>query len=156
MRTVSTAVSAAALMALAACVSDAPPENPQLVVNQRVTIMKSFVGALTLSGNFVQGKGTAAVAQTKVAAALAGVDKLEELFPRGTALGDRGVATSRALSTIFSNRSDFDAKRETLGAALGTLDVALVKKSKPGADRALADVKSACNACHTRYRAPED
>jgi len=141
----------------AACTTmmDRPPADPQAVVNERIAVMKGFVGALATSGQYLQGKTTAAAAKTKLAAARQGAGRLENLFPRGTALGDRGVSESRALSTIFANRSDFDDKREALVAALADLDTAL-GGSKEAAAKAIQSTKDACLACHNRYRAPGD
>jgi len=151
-----TFVTAAALLALAACATLSPPANPQSVVNERVTIMKNFVGALTASGQYTQGKGTAQDAKTKLAAARAGVDRLENLFPPGTALGDRGVTTSRALSTIFANRADFDAKRAKFGQVLAALDAAVGQNAKPETAKQITAVKSTCLACHAKYRTADE
>jgi cytochrome c556 len=151
------AVALFAAAALAACATeDTAPENPQAVVNARVAIMKSFAGALGATGAFADGKGSAAAAKTRLVTARDGVARLENLFPRGTALGDRGVTTSRALSTIFANRSDFDKKHEALADALATLDAALAKGAKADTARALNAAKNACQACHGRYRAAEE
>jgi cytochrome c556 len=150
---------AAALLALAACTTlteERPPANPQGVVNQRVTMMKSFGTALGSATNQTQGKTTTADARKNVAAARAQLDAAHNLFPRGTALGDRGVAQSRALSTIFVNRGDFDAKFEALARRFAALDAALAKNAKTETTKALADTRAACTACHNKYRAPED
>lgn len=146
----------AAALVLAACATQSPPENPQVVVNQRVAVMKGFVGALAASGQFAQGKAKAEAAKARLAAARAGIERLENLFPPGTALGDRGVTTSRALSTIFANRSDFDAKRTGLAGALAALDAAVTKNDAGATGKQIPAVKSACLACHTRYRTPDE
>jgi cytochrome c556 len=148
----------AAALVLTACtmMSDMPPANPQAVVDERVTIMKGFVGALAATTNYTQGKATAAAARTKLTAARANMGRIGDLFPRGTALGDRGVTHSRALSTIFTNRSDFADKLEALAAALATLDEPLTRDAKAQTMTALAAVKTACTSCHDKYRAPED
>lgn len=144
-------------LALAACATfDVVPENPQALVNERIAIMKGFVAALTASGQFAQDKPTAPGAKAKVAAARAGVERLDDLFPKGTALGDRGVAQSRALSTIFTNRADFDGKRQALAGALAALDSALSKNSKADVAKQLQQTKTTCGACHTRYRTPDE
>jgi len=134
----------------------AVPEKPQSVVNERVAIMKNFASAVTTSGQFARGKTSIAAAKTKVATAVAGAERLERLFPRGTALGDRGVSDSRALSTIFANRSDFDAKLGALARALSNLETALGPADKQRAGSAVAEVSKACLACHARYRTPDD
>jgi cytochrome c556 len=146
------------LAGLAGCqtIMDAPPANPQAVIDQRVSIMKGFVGALGASVAFTQGKGDARAAQTKVAAARAGAAKLDGLFPRGTALGDRGVAKSRALSTIFTNRSDFEAKLAASAQTLGALGGALARGSKADTTAALNSAKAACGSCHNKYRAADE
>lgn len=135
---------------------DTPPANPKAVIGERVAIMKSFGAALTTSGAFAQGKGTAAAARAKVATAQAGAAKLDRLFPRGTALGDRGAGTSRALSTIFANRSDFEAKIDAASRALAGLDGALARGSKADTTAALNAAKSTCGSCHSRYRAADE
>ena len=152
------ALAISAALALAACttMSDTPPDNPQTVVDERVAIMKSFVGALAATANYTQGKATAAAAKTKLTAARANMGRIGDLFPRGTALGDKGVTHSRALSTIFTNRGDFADKMEALAAAFATLDEPLTRDAKAQTTTALASVKSACTSCHDKYRAPED
>jgi len=135
---------------------DAPPANPQAVIDQRVSVMKGFVGALTDASAFVQGKGGAPAARTKVATARAKAEPLADLFPRGTALGDRGVAKSRALSTIFSNRSDFEAKLGASAQTLAALEGALARGSKADTTGALNKAKAACGSCHDKYRAADE
>ena len=146
------------LAGLAGCqtIMDAPPSNPQAVVDQRVSIMKGFVGSLGASSAFTQGKGDARSAQSKVAAARAGAAKLDGMFPRGTALGDKGVAKSRALSTIFTNRSDFEAKLAASAQTLATLESALARGSKADTTGALAGAKNACVSCHNKYRTADE
>lgn len=146
------------LVAVVGCqtIMDTPPSNPQAVVDQRVSIMKGFVGALGAASAFTQGKGDARAAQTKVAAARGGAAKLDGLFPRGTALGDRGVAKSRALSTIFTNRADFEAKLGASAQTLATLEGALTRGSKADTTGALNSAKAACGSCHNKYRAADE
>jgi cytochrome c556 len=148
----------AAALALAACamLSETPPENPQRVVDDRVRMMKGFGGALGAATNYSQDKAGAAEAKAKLAAARANLERIGDLFPKGTALGDRGVTQSRALSTIFTNRGDFEDKFDALGSAFATLDAALAKNAKAEAMSALNATRAACNACHSKYRAPED
>jgi cytochrome c556 len=156
-RTARIALAGATLWAIAGCTTDpGPPANPQSVVDQRVAVMKSFAGAIGATANFTQGKASAADARAKLGQARAGIERVGDLFPRGSALGDRGVKQSRALSTIFANRDDFEGKLDTLSEAMGALDEALAKGAKGQATKALAAARAACNACHTRYRAPED
>jgi cytochrome c556 len=151
------ALASAAFLAVAACTTDsAPPADPQSIVDQRVVIMKGLAGAIGASTNFTQGKANAASARTKLAPARANVERLADLFPRGTALGDRGVRSSRALSTIFTNRDDFEAKLDRLSDALAALDDTLTKNAKGDATQALAAARAACSACHNKYRAAED
>lgn len=146
----------AAGIAGCATMLEAPPANPQAVIDQRVSIMKGFVGALTDASAFTQGKGGAPAARAKVTAARGKVERLADLFPRGTALGDKGVAKSRALTTIFTNRSDFEAKLSAAGQALGGLEGALARGSKADATAALNVAKNACGACHNKYRAADE
>ena len=146
------------LVGVAGCqtMMDSPPANPQAAIDQRVSIMKGFVGALTASSAFAQDKGGAPAARAKVAMARANAPKLDGLFPRGTALGDRGVAKSRALSTIFSNRSDFEGKLAASAANLAVLDGALARGSKADTTAALNKAKAACGSCHDKYRAADE
>lgn len=152
-------LSAAAMLGLAACTTmmeERPPANPQSVVDQRVAIMKTFGAALGAAANQAQGKTTAAAARKNVAAARTQLEGAAKLFPRGTALGDRGVTQSRALSTIFANRGDFGSKFEALAGRFAQLDAALAKNVKTETSKAVADTRAACSACHNKYRAPED
>lgn len=150
------ACAAAALAACTTLTEQPPPANPQKVVDERVALMRGFGGALGASINYTQGKATAAEAHKKVKAAAPGVARVANLFPRGTALGDKGVTQSRALSTIFTNRGDFEAKLDALGGAFATLEAALAKNDKAGATAAAATTRNTCAACHNKYRAPED
>jgi cytochrome c556 len=145
-------------LVLAGCASidDTPPANPQAVVNERVQIMKQFGSALATSWAYMQGKRTAKAARAKIPPALAGAAKLEDLFPRGTALGDRGVKTSRALSTIFKNRSDFEARIEALSPAFAGIDAALARGSKADTTAAVNAARAMCASCHNKYRAADE
>ena len=50
----------ATALTTAACTTDqAPPADPQRVVDQRVAIMKGFGGAIGATQNYAQGKATA-------------------------------------------------------------------------------------------------
>lgn len=153
-----TTLAIAAALALAACgtLTDTPPENPQRVIDERVRIMKGFGAAFTAANNYGQGKATVADAKAKLAPARASMERLGDLFPRGTALGDRGVKQSRALSTIFTNRGDFADRLEALAENFATLDGALARNAKADAASAVGQVRNTCNSCHTKYRAPED
>lgn len=153
-----TTLAIAAALALAACATstDTPPANPQGVVDERQRIMKSFGAAFGAANNYGQGKATVAEAKAKLAAARASMGRIGDLFPRGTALGDRGVTQSRALTTIFANRGDFADKMEALAAAFATLDGALARNAKAEAASAVGRTRTACNSCHTKFRAPED
>lgn len=144
--------------AVAGCAStlDAPPANPQGVIKARVAIMRGFGGALGASAAYVQGKGTAQAAHTKLAAALPNTDRLAALFPRGTAMGDKGAGTSRALATIFSNRADFEAKIGAMARAMGALDAVVARGAKAEASAAFDRARAACGACHSKYRAADE
>jgi cytochrome c556 len=157
-RTTRTALLAASFLTIAACTTliDTPPADPQKLIDERAAVMKGFVGALGAGTQYTQDKVTAAAAQAKVAAARGKVAAVPSMVPRGTALGDRGVTRSRALSTIFANRADFEAKFDALGANFASLDAALAKNAKADAATALAATKKTCLACHDKYRAPED
>lgn len=133
-----------------------PPKNPQAAVNERVGIMKSFIGALGASNQYAQGKITAAAAKAKLDPARAGLDRLDGLFVPGTALGDKGVTESRALATIFGKNSDFDDKLAELASAFGDIDKALSHDSKTQAASAVTRTKNACVSCHNKYRTPDE
>lgn len=156
----STRIAAAtiATLALSACTTmeAGPPANPQSIVNQRVSVMKGFGSTVGAATNAAQGKATAASAKAKLAVARTDVERVPDLFPRGTALGDKGVTQSRALSTIFKNRSDFEAKFDRLASAFAALDAALAKNAKAEISSALVATRAACSQCHDKYRAPED
>src|SRR5262249_38961678 len=99
-----------AAMLLLAGIGKALDRPPQQVVDERSALMKSYVNALIQSGKFVGGKGTAAEALAKVSDARAAAANLPNLFPSGTAPGDTGVASTRALPAVWSSQSDFAAK----------------------------------------------
>jgi cytochrome c556 len=152
-------IAAAALivLGLGGCVTaDRVPDNPQRVIKERVQIMKGFGAALSASGAYAQGKAPAKDAQAKVAAARAGADRAQGLFQRGTALGDKGVTASRALSTIFVNRADFEGKLATTARAFAAIDAALARGAKADVSAALVQAKGTCGACHARYRAADE
>jgi cytochrome c556 len=153
-----TAIATSVVLALAACatIESRPPDNPQAVVNQRVAVMRTFGQAVGTATNAAQGKTTAAAAKAKLSPARAGLARVPGLFPRGTALGDKGVTQSRALSTIFTNRSDFERKFDALDTAFAGLDAALASASKETISKAVANVRSACTQCHNKYRAAEE
>lgn len=157
MRTLARPALALATLTLLACeTGNVPPANPQQVVDERVAVMKSLGAALAATNAFVQGKGTAPAAQSKVALARNNAQRIPQMFPRGTALGDKGVANSRALSTIFTNRGDFDKKASSLLAKLDGLVGALQGNSKSEATSALAATKNACASCHDKFRAADE
>jgi len=133
-----------------------PPKDPQNLVDQRVAIMKTFIAGLGASSQYAQGKQTAAAAKAKLDIARSGAERLDELFAPGTALGDRGVTKSRALSTIFAKNSDFGDKLRELRSAFTELDGALTRDSKTEAATAAQRTKSACLSCHTKYRTPDE
>jgi cytochrome c556 len=144
-------------LAIAGCTTmDSVPANPQAVVDQRVAIMKGFVSALSASGAFASGKGSQADAHTKLSTARSGAESLRSLFPRGTALGDRGVTKSRALSTIFSSRADFDDKLGDTAAAFAALDATVVRGAEADAATALSKAKATCGSCHNKYRSADE
>jgi len=153
------ACAAGLTLTLAACTTlteEKPPANPQAVIDQRIAIMKTFGAALGAAANQTQGKTTPAAARKSVADARTGLARVAQLFPRGTALGDRGVTQSRALSIIFANRSDFETKLDALSGRFAQLDAALAKNAKADTTKAIADARAVCSACHNKYRAPED
>ena len=157
MRNIARPALALATLTLVACeTGNVPPANPQQVVDERVAVMKSLGAALAATNAFVQGKGTAPAAQAKLSPARNNALRIPQMFPRGTALGDKGVAKSRALSTIFTNRSDFDNKANTLLAKLDQLESALTGNSKADTTAALTTTKAACASCHDKYRAADE
>ena len=133
-----------------------PPKNPQTLVDQRVAIMKTFIGGLGASSQFAQGKAPAAAAKAKVNIARSGLERLDDLFVPGTALGDRGVTKSRALTTIFAKNSDFHDKLRELSAAFADIDGALSHESKNETATAVQRTKTACLSCHSKFRTPDE
>ena len=157
MRPLTRSAAALATLTLVACETGGPPPaDPQRVVNERVAIMKSLGAALLATAAFTQSKGQPADALAKLSVARKNAERVPDMFPRGTALGDKGVANSRALTTIFANRNDFDNKASTLQARLAELEAAVTKGAKADATTALASTKAACAACHTKYRAADE
>jgi cytochrome c556 len=157
MRPFTRSAAALATLTLVACETGSPPPaDPQRVVNERVAIMKSLGVALAATGAFTQGKGQAADARAKLGIARTNAERIPDMFPRGTALGDKGVARSRALTTIFASRGDFDAQARALQSKLSELESALAKGTKADASAALAATKVTCSSCHSKYRAADE
>ena len=157
MRNIARPALALATLTLVACeTGNVPPANPQQVIDERVAVMKSLGAALAATNAYVQGKGTVPAAETKLAVARKNALRIPQMFPRGTALGDKGVANSRALSTIFTNRNDFDSKANALLTRLDQLQTALSANAKTDTSSALSATKATCASCHDKYRAPDD
>ena len=157
MRNIARPALALATLTLVACeTGNVPPANPQQVIDERVAVMKSLGAALAATNAFVQGKGTAPAAHAKLSTARNNALRIAKLFPRGTALGDKGVSNSRALSTIFTSRNDFDKKANTLLEKLDQLASALSTNAKADVSSTLASAKGACTSCHDKYRAADD
>ena len=157
MRNLARPALALATLTLVACeTGNVPPANPQQVIDERVAVMKSLGAALAATNAFVQGKGAAPAAQSKLSLARKNAERLAQLFPRGTALGDKGVTSSRALSTIFTNRGDFDKKADALLGKLDQLANGLATASKSDTLSSLSAAKNACTSCHDKYRAADE
>lgn len=142
-------------VALVSCVGKTPDRPPQQIVDERVSVMKSFVGVLVQTGKFLKGEGPAADALAKVSAARAAAGRIPSMFPAGTAPGDAGVVSSRALPPVWSNAGDFSAKAKALETAFATLETALTANNVDQTKAGIDTTKKACLACHDTYRGPE-
>lgn len=96
-------------------------------------------------------RGDDVTTQTFPANALANWAKaLPGMFPAGS-----GVAPSKALSTIWSDRAGFEKAAADYNAAAVKLAGLAKAGDKPGFAAQWGELRSTCNACHKIYRQPD-
>ncbi|MBW6398541.1 cytochrome c [Roseomonas sp. HJA6] len=74
---------------------------------------------------------------------------LQALYPAGS-----GTGATRALPAIWSDPAGFEAARNTIVTALGTLRTAAASGDVAATQAAFNQVGAACAACHRAYRGP--
>lgn len=79
--------------------------------------------------------------------------KIPSLFPVGS--GTESGAKTRALPSIWQNKSDFDANAGILSREAEKLVAALRANDKVATTAAFAATTGQCGACHRPYRAPQ-
>ena len=79
--------------------------------------------------------------------------RMPALFPVGS--GPVGGAKTRALPSIWENKSDFDANAGIMSREADKLEMALKANDKAAAMAAFAATTGQCGACHRPYRAPQ-
>jgi cytochrome c556 len=147
MKTVFGAATLAA-MALAGSVWAAAAPSPQDIVDDRVAGMKSLIGSLKGATEATD----AAVAKDHLAKAIAVAKSIPSKFPKGTGIGDAGVAKTRAVQDIWTKPAEFKAASDGFVAALEAASAAAGDAAKFGA--AMGGVKKSCGSCHDAFRGP--
>lgn len=79
--------------------------------------------------------------------------RIPTLFPAGSGT-ESGIKT-RALPSIWQNKSDFEANAGILGREADKLMAALQANDKAATAAAFATMTGQCGNCHRPYRAPQ-
>ena len=79
--------------------------------------------------------------------------RIPTLFPVGSG-AEAGIKT-RALPSIWQNKSDFEANAGIMGREADKLMAALQANDKAAAATAFAATAGQCGACHRPYREPQ-
>jgi cytochrome c556 len=148
-------VALAPLLALAACtttsgdvasLADTGPTPDQIVAARQASFNLS---AVAFGGMRAASEGTAeAKAQSFAARGLSRwANALPGMFPSGTQLPN-----SRALSTVWSDRSGFDAQATLFQTATAQLLAAAQADDKTAFAAAYKATGAACASCHAAYR----
>ncbi len=74
---------------------------------------------------------------------------LQALYPAGS-----GTGPTRALPAIWSDPAGFEAARNTIVAALGTLRTAAASGDAAATQAAFNQVGASCASCHRAFRGP--
>ncbi len=97
-------------------------------------------------------RGDDVTTQAFAAGALANWAKaLPGMFPAGS-----GVAPSKALPKIWSDRAGFEKAAADYGAAAAKLSGLAKTGDKPGFAAQWGELRKTCNACHEQYRQPDE
>jgi len=76
---------------------------------------------------------------------------LPSMFPSGTGMGETAASTG-ALSDIWTNRRDFEAKSADYVAAVTKLNDIVKSNDTAAFTSQLMAIKDACDACHKDYK----
>jgi cytochrome c556 len=127
------------------------PQTPQQIVDSRVEGMKKFGGTLKATSQ----AATPAEAKAKIGEAIAFSESIVSRFPKGTGIGDAGVAKSRALQDIWTKPDAFKASADAMTTTLKNVEAALATGDKAKVEAAFAQVGKSCGGCHNTFRGPE-
>jgi cytochrome c556 len=120
----------------------------QTVVDQRVSGMKSLIGAMRAAN----GAQDAAVARESLAKAIAYAKSIPGQFPKGTGIGDAGITKTRAKQEIWTKPAVFKAEADGFLAALEAASAAADDRAKY--ESAMDVVRKSCSSCHDAFRGP--
>jgi cytochrome c556 len=120
----------------------------QTVVDQRVSGMKSLIGAMRAAN----GAQDAAVARESLAKAIAYAKSIPGQFPKGTGIGDSGITKTRAKQEIWTKPAVFKAEADGFLAALEAASAAADDRAKY--ESAMDVVRKSCSSCHDAFRGP--
>lgn len=140
------AVTAGAVTLLLTAAAAAEP------IETRRSIMSSVGAAAKVSGEMAKGNipFNADVAALAIATFVAASNSYRDFFPDGSEAGD-----TRARDTIWSDREGFIAANEAFAE-----DAAAASAAKPADLEAFqatfGAVAENCQACHEKYRVPQD
>lgn len=140
-----------ALAGATVCGAMAWAAGPQETVDARVAVMKQLGGKVNEA---FQASSTPAAAKAKIAEALNIAESIPSHFPAGTADGDAGVTSSRALPDIWKKPAEFKAAADALVAALKATDALLDGGDAAKIEASFGEVRKACGGCHTPFRGP--
>jgi len=120
----------------------------QTVVDQRVSGMKSLIGAMRAAN----GAQDAAVARESLAKAITYAKSIPGQFPKGTGIGDAGITKTRAKQEIWTKPAVFKAEADGFLAALEAASAAADDRAKY--ESAMDAVRKSCSSCHDAFRGP--
>jgi cytochrome c556 len=121
-------------------------------VDNRQSVMKAQGKDMTAIKAYIDGKADLASAQTAGADLVAQVDKVPELFPKGTSMTEF-PGKSYARPVIWTDWDKFGAVAKTASSDAAALDKALKAGDKTAITAAFGDMgKNGCGACHEPYR----
>lgn len=120
----------------------------QATVDQRVSGMKSLIGLMRTATSATDP----AAAKESLAKAIAYAKSIPGQFPKGTGIGDPGIAKTRAKQEIWSKPAAFKTEADGFVAALQAAHDAAGDAAKYSA--AMDAVRKSCSSCHDVFRGP--
>lgn len=144
------AVSAVAVLSLAAC-SDTPQDtHPQKLVTQRQAVFKDFARTLEPLGMVARDR-----APYEPGAVLAGALALQRLstLPWAFFTADGNYPPTRARPEVWQTPGDFLQAQEDFAVRVGQLVQAAQGGQLEAVRPAVVAVQDSCKACHDRFRA---